>query len=125
LLASAAEIFPGTGLEELRKRIAAEKMPGHLASMFGTVCRSLNVPEEKVAEMFLYVNLRGGVSAAVRLGIVGPLVAQGIQFRLTGEAQRLAIIAQGIKPDDVAQTAPVADLLQGCHDRLYSRLFQS
>jgi urease accessory protein UreF len=25
----------------------------------------------------------------------------------------------------IAQTAPVADLLQGAHDRLYSRLFQS
>jgi urease accessory protein UreF len=27
--------------------------------------------------------------------------------------------------DDLAQTAPVIDLVQGAHDRLYSRLFQS
>jgi urease accessory protein UreF len=27
--------------------------------------------------------------------------------------------------DDLAQTAPVIDILQGGHDRLYSRLFQS
>jgi urease accessory protein UreF len=27
--------------------------------------------------------------------------------------------------DDLAQTAPLVDLLQAGHDRLYSRLFQS
>ena len=27
--------------------------------------------------------------------------------------------------DDLAQPAPVLDLLQAAHDRLYSRLFQS
>jgi urease accessory protein len=28
-------------------------------------------------------------------------------------------------PDALAQPAPLLDLLQGTHDRLYSRLFQS
>src|SRR5205823_4469810 len=30
-----------------------------------------------------------------------------------------------LRPDALAQPAPLADLLQGTHDRLYSRLFQS
>jgi urease accessory protein UreF len=31
----------------------------------------------------------------------------------------------GLAAEDICQTAPVIDLLQGAHDRLYSRLFQS
>src|SRR5439155_1652305 len=31
----------------------------------------------------------------------------------------------GLGVEDLAQAAPLADLLQGTHDRLYSRLFQS
>ena len=31
----------------------------------------------------------------------------------------------GLAPEEICQTAPIVDLLQGAHDRLYSRLFQS
>ena len=33
--------------------------------------------------------------------------------------------ADALPLTDVAQTAPIVDLVQGTHDRLYSRLFQS
>ena len=33
--------------------------------------------------------------------------------------------AASSRPDDIAQTAPLIDLFQSTHDRLYSRLFQS
>jgi len=38
---------------------------------------------------------------------------------------RLAADCAGLDVDDLAQVAPVADLFQATHDRLYSRLFQS
>jgi urease accessory protein len=125
LLASAAQIYPVESVSELRRQVTTHHSPGHFAPMFGALCRGLEIDADRVASMFLFINLRGSVSAAVRLGIVGPLVAQSIQHRLTSEGERLAAIAMTIEPDDVAQPAPVADLLQACHDRLYSRLFQS
>ena len=125
LLSSAAQIYPLTGLARLRQQVASTKSPGHFAPIFGAVCRELGIEADRVASLYLFINLRGGVSAAVRLGIVGPLVGQSIQHRLAAAGEHFARIAAGIEPDDVAQTAPVADLLQACHDRLYSRLFQS
>jgi urease accessory protein len=125
LLAAAAQIYPLESLADLRRRVSAAGSPGHFGPVFGAVCRELNIDAGRVAPLFLFMNLRGGVSAAVRLGIVGPLVAQAVQYRLSVAGEQLAVAAAGIKPDEVAQTAPVADLLQGCHDRLYSRLFQS
>jgi urease accessory protein len=124
-LSSAAQIYPITSLMDLRRQITEKNSPGHFAPIFGSVCRQLEIDADRVASLFLFITLRGGVSAAIRLGIVGPMIAQSIQYRLMESGEQLAAIAAGIDPDDVAQTAPVADLLQACHDRLYSRLFQS
>ena len=56
---------------------------------------------------------------------IGPLAGQAIQHQLGPFIQRLAVRATTLVLTDLAQTAPVIDLLQGSHDRLYSRLFQS
>ena len=71
------------------------------------------------------MSLRGLISAAVRLGIVGPLQAQAIQASIAGQADILVDLAMSLGPDNVAQTLPILELAQGKHDRLYSRLFQS
>ena len=73
----------------------------------------------------MFLSLRGTVSAAVRLGIVGPHAAQAMQHRLSRRAEEQGRVALEVPVEDVAQTSPVADLFQACHDRLYSRLFQS
>ena len=98
---------------------------GHFGPVFGNVCHCLNMEEDRTAALFLFLNLRSALSAAVRLGIVGPMAAQKIQCQLIPIGEKLAETAMQIPPDDVALTAPVAEILQACHDRLYSRLFQT
>ncbi len=71
------------------------------------------------------MHLRGWISAAVRLNIVGPLEGQTIQHQLADAAEAVATRFGEVALDDVAQTAPLLDLWQGTQDRLYSRLFQS
>jgi urease accessory protein len=61
----------------------------------------------------------------VRLGVIGPLQAQGLQLRMSAPAAVLAARCGQIPLQETTQTAPVADLLQGAQDRLYSRLFIS
>lgn len=99
--------------------------PGHFAPAFGVLLRQLELPAEETAHLFLFQHLRGLVSAAVRLGIMGPLEAQGVQFRLGETTAALAALAPSLTLDDLAQSAPMLDLFQGVQDRLYSRLFQS
>ena len=98
---------------------------GHFGPVFGSLCHCLDIGQARAAALFLFINLRGGISAAVRLGIVGPMAGQAIQHQLATTGQKLAETALAILPEDVTQTAPVAELLQACHDRLYSRLFQT
>ena len=65
------------------------------------------------------------VSGPVRLGCIGPAEGQAIHHRLHPALEAALALARTSCPADVAQTAPLVELLQATHDRLYSRLFQS
>lgn len=124
LLAAAARIFGAPDVNELHTRLRAARSPCHLAPVFGGVARALGVDAATTDRAYLFITLRGLVSAAVRLGAVGPTDGQRVQHRLAGWAATL----EGGGGGDVeraAQTAPLQEIFQGAHDRLYSRLFQS
>lgn len=97
----------------------------HWPPLFGAVHRKLSINRSVTVELFLYNTLRGVISAAVRLGLAGPLQAQALQQSLAPRACSLARIGTTRTLDDVATSAPLLDIWQGSHDRLYSRLFQS
>ncbi len=124
-LASAEKIFRSSELNEFRTVMQDENLPGHFAPMLGRVAALLNLEQSAAARLFVFMQLRGWISAAVRLNIVGPLEGQAIQHQLTGHAEAVAERFGEVTLEDAAQTAPLLDLWQGTKDRLYSRLFQS
>jgi urease accessory protein len=99
--------------------------PAHHAVVFGALFGALGMTATDTQVAWLHGALRGVLSAAVRLGIVGPLEAQQIQ---TSRARVLgAILASCGELDvtDAAMTAPLLELFGALHDRLDGRLFQS
>ncbi len=125
-LASAAhKIYHPTPAGTLRDSIEANHLPGHLAPVFGAITGLLAFSRRQAAAMYLFMTLRSLISAAVRLGIVGPLEAQRLQHQLSPHVQRMMQRFADTPLDMIAQTAPLIDVVQGMHDRLYSRLFQS
>lgn len=117
LLASAQKIFAPLSL--------ARPLHGHLPPIFGALTNRLGVARFQAASLFCFQHLRGVLSAAVRLGIVGPMEAQTLQHRLGPCASEVLNQCAHLPVEEVAQTAPLLDLWQGTQDRLYSRLFQS
>lgn len=124
-LLAVSRIFSQASLSSLGKDLRSENGPGHFAPIFGLACRELGIELEPAIRLLLFLTLRGLVSAAVRLGIAGPLEGQSLQWRLAPYAEGLIAGALKTPAEDAAHTAPLLDLLQGGHDRLYSRLFQS
>ena len=120
-LASIAKTFQTEKIVAFAARARQDRMPAHFAPVFGLLARELDLGQEKTLQLFLFISLRGALSAAIRLGIVGPIEAQQIQAKLAAEFAERA--SQNI--DSPMQTSPLFDLLQGTQDRLYSRLFQS
>ena len=98
---------------------------GHLAPVFGYVTRMLGVDREDALATYLHLALRGVLSAAVRLGCVGPSEAQALHRHLHPALANALDTARSLTLDDVAQTSPLIELIGATHDRLYSRLFQS
>jgi urease accessory protein len=125
LLAAAQRIFGVAEITELQAAVRRTGSPTHMAPVFGAITSALMVNEFRASRLFIFCALRGLVSSAVRLGIFGPMEGQAIQARASVRAEQCAADAMQAEPDDAAQTAPMLDLLQGAHDRLYSRLFQS
>ena len=103
----------------------SERLPGHLAPAAGALLGVLGVPISATQRLVLYLALRGILSAGVRLGLAGPLEAQGIQARLATRLEEIASACGELGVEEAAQAMPLLELFQGHQDRLYSRLFQS
>jgi len=97
----------------------------HLAPLWGAVFRALGMSLPESQRLFLWSTARGVVSAGVRLGIAGTHEAQALLVELAPVLDEVYAACSELGPESLAQPAPLLDLLQGAHDRLYSRLFQS
>jgi urease accessory protein UreF len=61
----------------------------------------------------------------VRLGLAGTHESQRLLQELSPALDEVLRSCAHFRENDLAQTAPLADLLGAMHGRLYSRLFQS
>jgi urease accessory protein len=124
-LSTVERSFPDRAVLDLCGSIRSARGPRHFAPAFGSTMKALGIERREAVRLFLFGVARGTLSAAVRLGIVGTMDAQ----RLLSECGSVLDLAlersEKLSMDDAAQTAPLIDLWQASHDRLYSRLFQS
>jgi len=127
LLATAGRVFANEALLDHHKRLRNGQLPGHLPATFGLIYGTLKIDVEAAVSCFVFLNLRGLISAAVRLGIVGPIEGQNIQLELAGESKQWIARSLAVKDveAEVAQASPLLDFYQALQDQLYSRLFVS
>lgn len=77
--------------------------------------------------MFLLNHTKALLSAAVRLNLIGPYVAQ----RILAAPETLEVVQRAqetglrVGVEEAGQTVPILDLYQGRHELLYSRVFNS
>ncbi len=125
LLTSIARVFPDARVASVAARIRIDQGTGHYAPLFGALFDLLGVSVLDTQRAFLFIALRGITSAAVRLGLIGAYEAQTIHASLAPCIDTVIHDCAALTPNEIAQTAPLIDLFQSTHDRLYSRLFQS
>ena len=123
LAATAERIWPTASVGGIAARVDAGI--GHQGPVMGAVFAAVNLPLAVARQVCLYSAVRGVLAAAVRLGITGSYEAQRLQHDLIPAIAAVADRARDFDENDLAQTAPIVDVLQAAHDRLYSRLFQS
>jgi urease accessory protein len=128
---AAREMFAGNtgvatpdGIAASEGRHTVELPYAHQPVVLGAICAS-RVPLDDARELAMFAALRSAMSSAVRLGVVGPLRAQRLLFEVGPIARAALAETRDLPITDAASTAPLVDLAQAGHDRLYTRLFQS
>jgi urease accessory protein len=121
----ATEAAFGSAATPLCEEVRRARLPGHLAPVFGALLARLGAPLADARRLFLFQGARAAISAAVRLGVVGPLEAQSLLAHASAAAEVALTATAALQPEEAASSAPFLELLQGHQDRLYSRLFQS
>jgi urease accessory protein len=124
-VSACARAFSSDAIRLLEADVRSGGLFAHLAPVFGVGLKGLDVPRRDAGRLFLYVTVRGVLSAAVRLAIVGPLHAQRMQADCHKDIEGVLERCGDLEDEDLAQASPLIDVFQGTHDRLYSRLFHS
>lgn len=124
-IATVERSFPRPEVAALCHAIRSQALSRHHAPIVGATMKALDVDRQSAARLYLFGACRGVLSAAVRLGIVGTTEAQRLLSERVDDLDRVLAASMGLGLEEAAQTAPIADLWQASHDRLYSRLFQS
>ncbi len=112
-------------IAQLRLTLRAAGSPAHLAVVLGACGRLLGLDRVNTLAIGGFLVLRGAVSAAIRLNVIGPLAAQGVQAACARHLAQAVPRANAIPWQDASSVRPFLELEQGHQDRLYSRLFQS
>ena len=118
LLGAAGRIWELPTLQETARAGTA-----HHAPVFGAIFGTLGVAEDEAVGAWLHGTARSIVSAAVRLGVLGPLEAQRVLADRAPLLDALLVTRHGI--EDAAHTAPLIEMYGALHERLDGRMFQS
>ncbi len=121
LLGAIARVFESC--EPLLTEVTAAKLPCHHGPVFGVIFSRLGVSSTETTAAYLHGVARAILSAAVRLGLFGPLEAQRL---LASRAPLMSELES--TPSDLhiaAGRAPIIELYAALHERLDGRMFQS
>ncbi|KAJ3045601.1 hypothetical protein HK097_001179 [Rhizophlyctis rosea] len=124
-----------------KMKIRGGTTPGHLPITFGAITQCLRISLDKTLHLYLYLHARTLLSSAVRLNLVGPYRAQALLLHLHSTVDKVLenyhlsverpedvdrVEGKGEEEDEGGwQTSPLLDIMQGTHDRLYTRLFNT
>lgn len=115
----------GPALAALRPRFRDAGVPAHFLMALAATLRIAGFSIAEAQSLLLHLALRDQLGAAVRLGLIGSLQAQGMHTRAVPLAEALRRKRADTTYHRARKTAPMIEMGQAGHPYLYSRLFQS
>jgi urease accessory protein len=117
--------YPSPELLALHDWFADPRCPPHFTLVFALGLRQAGLTLTDVQTMLLHSLLRDQVSAAIRLGFLGPLAGHRLQHDFYAVFEHLLAGEAGRLYPDATRSAFLLDTAQMLHADLYSRLFQN
>jgi urease accessory protein len=118
-------LAPESGIDALAAWFAEQDLPTHFLACAGAGLRRAGWPLGQVRRLCYYLSARDQTSAAVRLGLIGPMDGQRLLAAGVAAGERILMETEGLMPADARRGSPLLDIAQARHATLYTRLFQS
>ena len=117
--------YPEAHLQTLGDELAQQQLPPHLVPLFGLSLGRVGFAVPAIQMTYLHLALRDQLSAAIRLGFLGPMAGHRLQHDFYGVFENL-LGAADIRPyTEATRCTVLLDVAQMLHDDIYSRLFQN
>ena len=120
-----AGFYPAAGIGAITHWFATEDVPPHFTLAFGLGLRAAGYALSETRTMYLHMLLRDQLSAAIRLGFLGPLAGHRLQHDFYAVFEHLLVGQEGRGFGDASRSAFMLDVAQVLHEDMYSRLFQN
>ena len=120
-----AGFYPEAGFEAITRWFAAEDVPPHFTLAFGMGLRAAGYALPETCTMYLHMLLRDQLSAAIRLGLLGPQAGHRLQHDFYAVFEHLLAGQEGRGFGEARRSAFMLDVAQVLHEDMYSRLFQN
>ena len=111
--------------DEIQGYLALNGVRPHFLYVFAKSLSGLGFSRNWIKLLYAYMAVRDQMSAAIRLGSLGPNQAQQIQSEILALAEEIISSAPELEYVEAYKTTVLPDLAQGGHSGLYSKLFQT
>lgn len=117
--------YPESGLGHLSAEFKAQSIPLHFVPVLALCLRQLGYSCTELHTLYLHLMLRDQISAAIRLGCLGPMEGHRLQHDFYYLFDHLLAGAETADYRTATRSASLLDAAQILHEQVYSRLFQN
>ncbi len=117
--------YPETQLPELSTWFDAQFLPLHFTLSFTLALKRAGFSLADLQAVYLHMALRDQLSAAIRLGFLGPLEGHRLQHDFYAVFEHLLAEHGGKQYQEAIRSAFLLDIAQTLHEDIYSKLFQN
>ncbi|MCR5887325.1 hypothetical protein LRS06_05930 [Hymenobacter sp. J193] len=117
--------YPTEGLRELSELLTTQELPGHFVPVLALSMQRLNYSLSEAHTFYLHLALRDQISAAIRLGCLGPMEGHRLQHEFYAIFDDLLADVAHLDYRSATRSASLLDTAQMLHEHVYSRLFQN
>ncbi|PJJ54892.1 urease accessory protein UreF [Hymenobacter chitinivorans] len=117
--------YPEANLTSISNWFMQHELPPHFTLVFALGLQQVGFALDQVQTMFLHMLLRDQLSAAIRLGFLGPMEGHQLQHDFYAVFEHILASQAGKTYAEATRSAFVLDAAQVLHDDIYSKLFQN
>ncbi|KAA3436308.1 urease accessory protein UreF [Rufibacter hautae] len=120
-----ASLYPASGMQEIRRWFEEQELPTHFVLVFALCLKRVEFTLADLQTMYLHMALRDQVSAAIRLGFIGPMEGHKLQHDFYSIFENLLQNQTAREYTQATRSAFMLDTAQVLQEDIYSKLFQN